>query len=51
MSMPNLSSFDILQKVGIKRVSQGPFIYKNLMENFKNKLETINKDNSFKSLF
>jgi 2-methylisocitrate lyase-like PEP mutase family enzyme len=51
MTMPNLPSFDVLQKVGVKRVSQGPFIYNSLMENFENKLETINKDNSFKSLF
>jgi 2-methylisocitrate lyase-like PEP mutase family enzyme len=51
MTMPNLPSFDILQKAGIKRISQGPFVYNNVMEHFKNKLETINRDNSFKSLF
>jgi 2-methylisocitrate lyase-like PEP mutase family enzyme len=51
MTMPDLLSFDILQQTGIKRISQGPFIYNSLMENFENKLKTINKDNSFKSLF
>lgn len=51
MTMPNLPSFDSLQQAGVRRVSQGPFIYNNLMESFKNKLETIDKDNSFKSLF
>jgi 2-methylisocitrate lyase-like PEP mutase family enzyme len=51
MTMPDLLSFDILQQTGIKRISQGPFIYNSLMESFENKLKTINKDNSFKSLF
>jgi len=51
MTMPNLPSFKDLQQVGIKRVSQGSFIYNSLMESFENKLEAINKDKSFKSLF
>ncbi len=51
MTMPNLPSFEVLQNAGIKRISQGPFIYNSIMESFKNKLETINNDNSFKSLF
>jgi len=51
MTMPNLDNFDTLQKAGIKRISQGPFIYNSLMKDFENKLLTINKDNSFKSLF
>lgn len=51
MTMPNLPSFNTLQQTGVKRISQGPFIYNSLMESFENKLETINKDNSFKSLF
>ena len=51
MTMPDLLSFDTLQQAGIKRISQGPFIYNSLMESFENKLKTINKDNSFKSLF
>lgn len=51
MTMPNLPSFDSLEQAGIKRISQGVFIYNSLMESFENKLETINNDNSFKSLF
>ncbi|MCJ8327683.1 MAG: isocitrate lyase/phosphoenolpyruvate mutase family protein [Campylobacterales bacterium] len=51
MTMPNLPSFDSLEQAGIKRISQGAFIYNSLMESFENKLETINNDNSFKSLF
>jgi 2-methylisocitrate lyase-like PEP mutase family enzyme len=51
MTMPDLPSFDTLQQAGIKRISQGPFIYNNLIKSFENKLETIHKDNSFKSLF
>lgn len=51
MTMPTLDSFSTLQNAGVKRVSQGPFIYNNLMENFENRLLTINKEDSFKSLF
>ena len=51
MMMPNLDDFETLTEVGVKRVSQGAFIYNDLMENFKNNLITINQDNSFKSLF
>ncbi len=51
MTMPDLSSFDILQQAGIKRISQGPFIYNSLMDSFENKLKIIHNDNSFKSLF
>ncbi|RXK13079.1 carboxyvinyl-carboxyphosphonate phosphorylmutase [Halarcobacter mediterraneus] len=51
MTMPDLDSFDVLENAGVKRVSQGPFIYNKLIENFENKLETITKDNSFQSLF
>jgi len=49
--MPDLPSFDDLQRAGIKRISQGPFIYNSLIESFENKIKTIKKDNSFKSLF
>lgn len=51
MTMPNLLSFDMLENAGVKRVSQGPFIYNNIMEYFENRLKTITKDNSFQSLF
>jgi 2-methylisocitrate lyase-like PEP mutase family enzyme len=47
----SITLFDILQQTGIKRISQGSFIYNSLMESFENKLKTINKDNSFQSLF
>lgn len=51
MTISNLPSFEVLKQIGVKRVSQGPFIYNNLMEYFKNSIETIDKDKSFKSLF
>lgn len=51
MSMPNLPLFDTLQEAGVKRVSQGAFTYSSIMDDFKYKLETIHKENSFKSLF
>jgi len=51
MTMPTLDDFSTLQNAGVKRVSQGAFIYNNLMKDFEDKLLTINKENSFKSLF
>lgn len=51
MTMPTLDDFNTLQNAGVKRVSQGPFIYNNQMKYFEDRLETINNDRSFKSLF
>jgi len=51
MTMPTLNDFETLKNIGVKRVSQGAFVYNSLMEDFKNKLITINKDHSFQSLF
>ena len=51
MTIPNLSSFDILENLGIKRVSQGSFFYDHLMQYFENKLNKINNDKSFDCLF
>jgi len=51
MTMPTLDDFNTLQNAGVKRVIQGPFIYNNLMKCFEDKLEDINNDNSFISLF
>lgn len=51
MSMPNLPSFEILQEVGVKRLSQGPFVYNSLISDFEKKLENIKKDSAFIGLF
>jgi 2-methylisocitrate lyase-like PEP mutase family enzyme len=51
MTMPDLDRFKILKDVGVKRISQGPFLYNNLMEKFENTLKQIKKDDSFESLF
>lgn len=51
MAMPNLPSFEQLNKVGIKRVSQGPFVYENIIMHFSNILKTINKENSFQGIY
>lgn len=51
MTMPTLDDFETLKNIGVKRVNQGAFIYNSFMGNFESKLHTINKENSFKSLF
>ncbi len=51
MAMPELESFDKLQKAGVKRISMGPFVYSNLKENLEAGIRTIKKDQSFKALF
>jgi len=55
MAMPELESFVVLQKAGVKRISMGPFVYTNLKKNLKDNLEAgikaIKEEQSFKSLF
>jgi 2-methylisocitrate lyase-like PEP mutase family enzyme len=51
MTMPSLSDFDTLQSLGVKRVSQGGFLYNNLIDKLEKQLQTISADKSFKSLF
>jgi len=51
MTMPNLPSFDTLEKIGIKRVSQGPFIYNDMIKKLENTIKNIKDNNSFKGLF
>ena len=51
MSMPKLPSFAELSVLGVKRISMGNSIYQFLTSALENKLQDINKDQSFKSLF
>jgi 2-methylisocitrate lyase-like PEP mutase family enzyme len=51
MTMPTLGDLKTLDEIGVKRVSQGPFVYNNLMEHFENKLKQIQEKNSFEPLF
>ena len=51
MAMPNLPSFSQLQNNGVKRVSQGSFIYNDMINKLENTINNIKKDNSFKGLF
>jgi len=51
MCMPNLPDFDRLQKIGVKRISMGPFLYNNMIEKNQNTIQRINKDKNFSVLF
>jgi len=51
MAMPELESFDKLQKTGVKRISMGPFVYTNIKDNLKAGIKAIIEEQSFKVLF
>jgi len=51
MTMPNLPSFEILKKCGVKRISMGPFIYNNMVSQLQDTLNDIGKNQSFNDLF
>ena len=51
MCMPNLPDFDRLQKIGVKRISMGPFLYNTMIEKIENDIQKITKDNNFSVLF
>lgn len=51
MCMPQLSSFAELQKLGVKRISMGDFLYQFMLKDLSQNLEMIIKNQSFKSLF
>ncbi len=51
MTMPNLPDFSELTGLGVKRISMGPFLYNNLMNNFEQTISTILHDQSFGCLF
>jgi 2-methylisocitrate lyase-like PEP mutase family enzyme len=51
MCMPNLPSFDELAHLGVKRVSMGNMLSKNLYRKLEASIRQINQDRSFDSLF
>jgi len=51
MTMPGLPDFNVLTKLGVKRISMGPFVYKNLVETFKHTISTMQQEQSFNCLF
>jgi len=51
MCIPGLPSFDALQKAGIKRVSDGPFLNMHIYKALEDTIEKIRSANSFASLF
>lgn len=55
MAMADLPSFDVLAKLGVKRISMGPFFYLTLNnkinELFNQTVEQINQNQSFDMLF
>lgn len=50
MCMPELVSFNQLQKLGVKRISMGNFVYDNLLAHLENTLSSIKQQGSFEPL-
>ncbi len=51
MAVPKLPNFSILEDIGVKRVSMGPFVYNKINENLKSILAKIQDKQSSSSLF
>jgi 2-methylisocitrate lyase-like PEP mutase family enzyme len=51
MCMPNLPNFEILTKLGVKRISMGNFLFDKMYNKFEESLQTIVNQSSFKSIF
>jgi 2-methylisocitrate lyase-like PEP mutase family enzyme len=51
MCIPGLPGFSALQNAGVKRISMGPFLNKNVYQQIETAVEKIVKEGSFDSLF
>ena len=51
MAMPTLPSFLILESVGVKRVSSGPFVYNKVKAALGDYLNNTEQEKSFLPLF
>jgi 2-methylisocitrate lyase-like PEP mutase family enzyme len=51
MAMPTLPSFSILENIGVKRVSSGPFVYNKVKAALGDSLQNIKQKKSFLPLF
>ena len=50
MCIPGLPDFNTLNKLGVKRVSMGPFMFNKLYSNITELSKTISKDKSFAAI-
>lgn len=51
MCMPNLPAFNILESLGVKRISMGNFVFNRTSKLLKQELKSIQVNNSFQNLF
>ena len=51
MCMPNLPNFDTLEKLSVKRISMGNFLFDKMYSGLEKITETVLMDKSFKSIF
>ncbi len=51
LCMPNLPSFSVLTKLGVKRISSGHFIHNYISRNLEHSINAIVEEQSFNSLF
>ncbi len=51
MCMPNLPNFNNLEKLGVKRISIGPFLHNDMVGNLEKSIIKITKSRSFNSIF
>ncbi|MBL1419794.1 MAG: isocitrate lyase/phosphoenolpyruvate mutase family protein [Alphaproteobacteria bacterium] len=49
--LPDLPDFEVLQKLGVKRISMGPFAYHMMVAHFERLLGDVVEDQSFKAMF
>ncbi len=51
MCVPDLPDFNILEELGVKRISMGNFLHEAMMDSFSSMLSTIASEKSFETLF
>jgi len=51
MCMPNLPDFDMLSKLGVKRISMGNFMFDKINNHFESTLNSVLQTQSFKPIF
>lgn len=51
MCMPDLPDFNHLEKLGVKRISIGPFLYNSMIDKLEKSIIEITKNKSFNSIF
>jgi len=51
MAMPNLPTFERLTELGVKRISMGNFLFESMQADLQQKLQAIQQQQSFNSIF